>query len=170
MEPGDSRTGTSASGEGSTLAVRFKRGVANPLTAADKRALKQFAQDLAVQLAGGREFHCLLSDDQKLRELNKQFLGHDYATDVLSFPSEDGASVGDLAISVARAQAQADEFGHSLLDELRLLMLHGLLHLVGYDHEHDRGEMAREERRWRAEFGLPQSLIQRSRVRTGATR
>jgi probable rRNA maturation factor len=81
---------------------------------------------------------------------------------VLSFPSGDSSFLGDLAISAARAQAQARVFGHGLLDEIRILMLHGVLHLLGYDHEIDRGKMARAERKWRATFSLPTSLIERS--------
>lgn len=170
MEPGESNTGLYPAGESPTIAVRSARSLAAPLTAADKRALKSFVRELAGQLLGGRAFHCLLSNDKKLRELNCQFLNHDYTTDVLSFPSADTASVGDLAISLERAQAQADEFGHSLVDEIRVLLLHGVLHLIGYDHERDGGEMGREERKWRAHFGLPQTLIQRTRSRVGAAR
>jgi probable rRNA maturation factor len=91
-----------------------------------------------------------------LRRLNREFRGEDYATDVLSFPPE------DIAISFDRAGAQADELGHSLEDELRILMLHGLLHLAGMDHETDSGEMARVELRWRQRLGLPVGLIERA--------
>jgi len=68
---------------------------------------------------------------------------------------------GDLAISVETAARQAREQGHRLSIELRVLMLHGLLHLAGFDHEADEGEMARKERRLRAKIGLPQGLIER---------
>ena len=93
-----------------------------------------------------------------------QFRGKDYATDVLSFPAEpsDARHLGDLAISTLRARAQAREFGHSTEDELRILMLHGVLHLLGHDHETDRGRMARVESRWRKELGLPNGLIERA--------
>ncbi len=67
-----------------------------------------------------------------------------------------------MAISADRAEAQAVEFGHTRMDELRILMLHGLLHLAGMDHEHDSGEMARAERKWRAELNLPEPLIART--------
>jgi probable rRNA maturation factor len=70
--------------------------------------------------------------------------------------------LGGLAISLPRAQAQARQFGHELQDEIRILMLHGLLHLLGMDHENDRGRMARAERRWRARLGLPLGLIERA--------
>jgi len=95
-----------------------------------------------------------------LRRLNREFRGKDYPTDVLSFPGSDG-HLGDLAISAARARAQAREFGHTTEDELRILMLHGVLHLMGMDHEADNGRMARAERRWRRELGLPNGLIER---------
>ncbi|MBV8549957.1 MAG: rRNA maturation RNase YbeY [Acidobacteriaceae bacterium] len=131
---------------------------------ADKRILQQFARALAKRIAGDRAFTCLVTNDRELHRLNRQFLGHDYATDVLSFPAgESNGNLGELAISIERAEVQASEFGHSRLDEVRILMLHGLLHLIGLDHEKDRGEMARAERKWRAAFGLPVSLIARSR-------
>src|SRR4030081_1388895 len=107
-----------------------------------RTAVKEFARTLRVLIAKGRQFHCLISDDRELRRLNRQFLGADYATDVLSFPLNDNGLLGELAISAERAAAQAREFGHSRLDEIRILMLHGVLHLVGMDHQTDRGAMA----------------------------
>ena len=76
--------------------------------------------------------------------------------------AESLAPLGELAISLDRARAQAAEHGHTLDDELRILMLHGALHLAGFDHEHDQGEMARAESRWRKRLGLPNGLIERS--------
>ncbi len=102
---------------------------------------------------------CLITDDRELRRLNRQFRGLDYATDVLSFPNENG---GELAISLDRAKAQAAEHGHTVFDELRILMLHGVLHLRGMDHETDSGEMRRAETRLRRKYGLPTGLIERS--------
>jgi probable rRNA maturation factor len=122
-----------------------------------------FAANLTVQVSAGRSFACLITDDRALQTLNRDFLGHDYPTDVLSFPfGHAGVALGDLAISIERAAAQSEEFGHSLLDELRILMLHGLLHLTGLDHERDRGAMARAERQWQDAFNLPRALIARS--------
>jgi probable rRNA maturation factor len=69
--------------------------------------------------------------------------------------------LGDLAISWQRARAQAREFGHSTEAEIQVLMLHGLLHLMGLDHETDDGRMSRTERRWRRALGLPAGLIER---------
>ena len=137
--------------------VLFRRAPAD----LNRRALKEFARTLRDLVAGGREFHCLISDDRELRRLNRQFLGADYATDVLSFPLGLNGLLGELAISADRAAAQAREFGHSRLDEIRILMLHGVLHLAGMDHENDNGRMARVERRWRHAMGLPAGLIER---------
>ena len=128
----------------------------------EKRVLKMFACDLQERVASGRAFTCLITNDKELRKLNQTFLGHDYATDVLSFPSAAGGGLGELAISAERAAVQAEQFGHTRLDEVRVLMLHGALHLTGFDHEQDRGTMARAERKWRTEFGLPATLIARS--------
>ncbi len=75
----------------------------------------------------------------------------------------DGAFLGDIAISLGRARAQAREFGHAIEQEVRILMLHGVLHLCGQDHESDSGAMARAEKRWRAKLGLPNGLIERVR-------
>lgn len=127
----------------------------------DRRAVKQFAGELSKQVGEGRPFTCLITNDNALRKLNRDFLGHDYATDVLSFPSGAAGALGDVAISSERARAQAGEFGHSLLDEYRILMLHGVLHLIGFDHETDRGEMRRAEGQWRDVFDLPNTLTRR---------
>src|SRR4051794_35307467 len=129
----------------------------------EKSELQAFASTLSGRIAEGRSFTCLMTNDRELQKLNREFLGHDYPTDVLSFPQNTAEdTLGDLAISVERAAAQAGEFGHDRLDELRVLMLHGLLHLTGMDHEADRGEMARAERRWRAALKLPSTLISRT--------
>jgi probable rRNA maturation factor len=99
-----------------------------------------------------------------MRELNLAYRGKDYATDVLSFPVDTPADgrLGDIVIATGVAARQAREAGHSLRTELRVLALHGLLHLLGYDHEHDRGEMARVERRLRRRGGLREGLIERA--------
>ena len=126
----------------------------------------------AVGLRG--EVSVLLTTDAGIRSLNRRFRKKNKATDVLSFPAirdgftEGSAFAGDLAISVETAARQAREQGHRLSVELRVLMLHGLLHLAGYDHEADKGEMARKERRLRAKLRLPQGLIER--VEHGPTR
>jgi probable rRNA maturation factor len=133
------------------------------LSGADKRRIREFARLLDERVAGGRGFDCLLTGDEELTRLNRDFLHRDYPTDVLSFPSgAKSGPLGELAISLERATAQAREFGHSTVDEVRILLLHGVLHLIGMDHERDRGRMARTERKWRAEFDLPENLISRS--------
>ena len=90
--------------------------------------------------------------DKKIRELNRQFRGIDKATDVLSFPSDDAD--GDIAVSVDTAAAQAKENGLKLDEEIAQLILHGLLHLSGYDHETDNGEMNRLELRLRKKLAI----------------
>ena len=143
-----------SSPEGSTVTFRRVPADVRP------RAVQSFARKLQREVAKGRPFDCLVTGDAELRRLNRQYRGKDYATDVLSFPAVEG-HLGDLAISSARARSQAREFGHTTEDELRILMLHGVLHLLGLDHETDDGRMARAERRWRRELGLPNGLIER---------
>jgi probable rRNA maturation factor len=128
----------------------------------DRRELRRFAARLSGEVAGGARFTCLFTGDSRLRQLNRRFLGKDYATDVLSFPSAspDGG-LGEMAVSVARAREQAAARGHALEEELRILMLHGVLHLAGHDHETDRGAMRRLETRWRKRLGLRHGLIER---------
>lgn len=154
MEPGPSSRAT----------VLFRSP--NRLTAEEKSVVRRFARELSERITGSRAFTCVITDDRELQSLNAQFLEHDYPTDVLSFPAPEPSSAGDLAISYDRARAQAREFGHSIADEIRLLMLHGVLHLVGYDHESDQGAMQIVEQKWRAEFKLPPPLT----VRSGAVR
>jgi probable rRNA maturation factor len=106
----------------------------------------------------------LLAGDARLKELNRTYRRKNKPTDVLSFPAgENGEGVaGDLAISVETAARQAEEHGHALEDELRILTLHGVLHLAGYDHEADRGEMRALESGLRAKLKLPVGLIERT--------
>jgi probable rRNA maturation factor len=107
----------------------------------------------------------LLSDDSTLRDLNKNFRGKDKPTDVLSFPAPAKFAIkhaGDLAISLDTAAHQASTYGHTLRDEVKILLLHGLLHLSGEDHETDNGEMAAREAILRLELRLPATLIERT--------
>ena len=127
-----------------------------------RTAIARFARRLQNEVAQGVPFDTLITGDAELRRLNRQFRQKDYATDVLSFPAVPlGPGLGDLAISLARARAQARAFGHTTEREIQILMLHGVLHLLGHDHEIDRGKMARLEKRWRAKLGLPAGLIER---------
>jgi probable rRNA maturation factor len=128
----------------------------------DRSAAREFARRLQDDVAGGRGFLCLLTDDRELRRLNRIFLGRDYPTDVLSFPEPGPEGLGEIAISVDRAAEQARTLGHSVETEVQVLMLHGVLHLMGMDHEKDRGAMRRAEQRWREQLGLPAGLIERS--------
>jgi probable rRNA maturation factor len=129
----------------------------------EKRTLISFARALALRVLRGRSFTCLISHDSELHKLNRTFLSHDYPTDVLSFPAPYASdSLGDMAISADRAEAQAVAFGHPRIDEIRILMLHGVLHLAGMDHQRDFGEMDRAERKWRTELNLPNGLIARA--------
>src|ERR1039458_3617379 len=132
-----------------------------------RRAIERFARRLQMEAAQGRPFDCLITGDAELRRLNLKFLGNDYPTDVLSFPGPrpptPGPHLGDIAISFARARAQARAFGHNTAQEIQILMLHGLLHLLGMDHTADGGRMARAEKRWRARLGLAAGLIERVR-------
>jgi probable rRNA maturation factor len=127
------------------------------------RGYERFARRLREEVAGGMAFHCRIATDAELRRLNREFLGKDYPTDVLSFPAGGGDTLGDLAISLNRARAQAREYRHTLQQEIQVLMLHGVLHLLGMDHETDGGRMARAEKRWRAKLDLNAGLIERAR-------
>ncbi|MDR3723177.1 MAG: rRNA maturation RNase YbeY [Terracidiphilus sp.] len=130
------------------------------------RTLAKFAAEAqaAVRLRG--EVNILLTTDKAIRKLNRDFRGKNKATDVLSFPAEAGfvaaEIAGDLAISVETALRQARAEGHALTCELKVLVLHGLLHLAGYDHETDAGQMARRERKLREKLRLPVGLIERA--------
>jgi probable rRNA maturation factor len=106
----------------------------------------------------------LITSNQRLRDLNRRFRRKSKATDVLSFArvSEGG---GDIAISAEIAAENAVRYGHALADELKVLILHGMLHLAGYDHERDNGEMAAMENALRARLGLPGGLIERANTR-----
>ena len=120
----------------------------------------------AVRLKG--QVTVLLTTDEAMKGLNRRFRAKNKPTDVLSFPAEGVGSeglAGDLAISVTTALGQAAERGHSLSTEIKVLILHGLLHLAGYDHERDGGTMERRERRLRKQLGLPQGLIERAQKR-----
>jgi probable rRNA maturation factor len=104
--------------------------------------------------------------DATVRELNRRYRGIDRATDVLSFPVDPVTStplfLGDIVIARGVARRQARAAGYSERIELRVLALHGLLHLIGYDHEHDDGRMRRVEQRLRRKGGLREGLIERA--------
>jgi probable rRNA maturation factor len=134
-----------------------------------KRDLNRFLAAAVEALGLAGEFSVLLTGDDRLRTLNRQYRGIDKPTDVLSFPAspEAGTGGGDLAISLDVASEQAANYGHTLQMEVKILILHGLLHLAGYDHESDQGQMRRRETRLRKQFALPAGLVERSRQRGG---
>jgi len=110
-----------------------------------------------------KEVELLLVDAPTMQALNKEHRGIDKPTDVLSFPIEDfpHAPLGSIVINYALAREKADEFGHTPEDEITLLFIHGILHLLGYDHEVDKGEMREKEETLILQYKLPKSLIVR---------
>ena len=131
-----------------------------------RRRLSVFAERAhrAAKLRG--TVSILLAGSQEIRALNLRYRRKNKATDVLSFPSPEelrAHSAGDLAISVDIAAQNARELRHSLTEELAILILHGMLHLAGHDHETDAGEMAALEARLRRRLRLPDSLTERAK-------
>jgi len=125
-----------------------------------------FRAKCAIRIAG--EVNVIVTSSRELRRLNRQFRGKDKPTDVLSFPAIDGSTnglAGDVAISADIAADNARRLGHTAADEIKILALHGVLHLAGYDHEEDHGEMAAKEMRLRRALALPTGLIERNRGR-----
>ena len=107
----------------------------------------------------------LLTSSAEMKSLNRRFRGKDKPTDVLSFPAEPDAQkqvAGEIAISAEIASQNARALGHSPAEEVKILVLHGVLHLRGYDHECDNGQMARREKQLRAKLRLPLGLIERA--------
>ena len=129
-----------------------------------EQALERFVAR-ACRITGVRgRVTVLVTGNREIRALNAQFRGERYATDVLSFPAppfSDGFA-GDIAVSADIAARNARLLGHSTADEIRILILHGILHLAGYDHERDRGEMAEKEILLRRRLALPAALIERA--------
>lgn len=125
----------------------------------DFSLLEKIADKLTSQ-----EIELILTDNDEIAEINREFRGIDKATDVLSFPSDPfpGAPLGSIVISVDKVESVAAELGHSEDDELALLFIHGLLHLKGFDHEVDNGEMRAKEVELIEIFSLPKSLIVRT--------
>lgn len=129
------------------------------------RTLARFMAQAQAEVKLRGQVTVLLTTDAAIRRLNRQFRGKNKATDVLSFPAGGPIAqevAGDLAISIPTAMRQAKEHGHPLATEIKVLMLHGLLHLAGYDHEADKGQMARRELLLRGRLKLPKGLIERS--------
>ncbi len=140
---------------------------------ASGREVARFAERArnAARLRG--EVTVVLTSDREMRALNRQFRGKDKSTDVLSFPPLPNVAdefSGDIVISTEMAARNARRFGHGIAHELKVLVLHGMLHLAGYDHESDDGEMARREERLGRELGLRDGLIHRAGASTGQRR
>ena len=111
-----------------------------------------------------KDIELILTTDEEIQELNKTYRKLDKPTDVLSFPLEDmpGMPLGSIVISLDTAKRNANELNHSIEEEIKLLFIHGLLHLLGYDHETDNGEMREKEKEIIEKFNLPKSLIIRN--------
>lgn len=127
----------------------------------DDREVVAFLNRIAVDLAKRREFAVVVGSNAAIRTANRQFRGVSKTTDVLSFPDGEDGRLGDILISACRAQTQATRYGLSVEDELKTLALHGVLHLLGYDHETDEGQMRAKETKLRKRYGLPSGLIER---------
>lgn len=122
-----------------------------------------------------RPVNVLVTNSAELRSLNRRFRGKNKATDVLSFPAESLGSgrralAGEIAISADVAAQNAARLGHSAAEEVKILILHGMLHLAGFDHERDHGQMARKEVALRRRFRLPTGLIERATSASGKSR
>jgi len=124
-------------------------------------ALEHFVARAKRTIGVRGEVDVLITSSAQMRHLNRRFRGKGSATDVLSFPSVEGTA-GDIAISAEVGARNARRLGHSAAEEMKVLILHGLLHLAGYDHETDAGAMARKEARLRQVLGLPAALIERA--------
>ena len=125
--------------------------------------LRTLLAKLGAELDRGERVGILFTDDAGIRVYNARHRRRDEPTDVLSFGSDEPGYLGDLVISVTRARAQADELGHSTADEIEVLVLHGVLHLLGHDHETDGGRMRRLEARLaRRLFGGRRGLVERA--------
>lgn len=133
----------------------------------DNRTEKTYDVERLEQIAAlfnNQEIELILTDNDEIAAINAEFRGIDKPTDVLSFPSDPfpGAPLGSIVISVDKVASVAKELGHNEEDELLLLFIHGLLHLLGYDHEVDNGEMRAKEIELIERFKLPKSLIVRT--------
>lgn len=130
-----------------------------------KPALSRFLNRARLLLPLPGTVEVLLTSDAELKRLNRTFRRKNKPTDILSFPTPPEIAheaAGDLAISLETAARQAEEHGHPLSIELKILLLHGLLHLAGEDHETDSGQMAKRELVLRAQLKLPSGLIERA--------
>jgi len=134
------------------------------MTGLSEGTLTRFAERLIEAAGIAGKVNVLVTDSRELQELNRRFRHKNVSTDVLSFPAGEHIShdlAGDIAISADIAAANALKLGHSAVKEIKILILHGLLHLAGYDHERDNGVMAKREAQMRRAFNLPEALLER---------
>ncbi len=122
-------------------------------------------EDITKYLSINKDIELIIVDNNSMKKINKEYRGVDKTTDVLSFPLEDiqHLPLGSIIISIDKAKEVANTLKHSLDDEIALLFIHGLLHLLGYDHETDNGEMREKEEEIINKFNLPKSLIVRTK-------
>jgi len=122
-------------------------------------------EEIAKYLGINKDIELIIVDDNSMRTINKEYRGVDKTTDVLSFPLEniEHLPLGSIIISANKAKEVSNSLNHSLNDEIALLFTHGLLHLIGYDHEIDNGEMREKEKEIINKFNLPKSLIVRTK-------
>jgi probable rRNA maturation factor len=135
------------------------------IPALSKPGLTRFLNRARAAIGLEGEVDILLTSDAELKSLNRAYRGKNKPTDVLSFPTPPEIApqhAGDLAISIDTAARQAATYDHPLDTEVKILVLHGLLHLAGEDHETDKGQMAAREAELRREFNLPNGLIERA--------
>jgi len=133
-----------------------------------QRELTLFTTKARRSIGLGGDLSVRITSARELQELNRRFRCKNKPTDVLSFPALVGGG-GDIAIAREIAERNASILGHSLTAELKILILHGLLHLAGFDHESDNGEMTKRESQLRQQFGLPFGLIERTEGRSRET-
>ena len=127
----------------------------------DMSAIEKIASSLST-----KEIELIITDNNTMQSLNYEHRGQDYSTDVLSFPLDSpfvgDTMLGSIVISESFVSQKATLLGHSLQDEFSLLFIHGMLHLLGFDHEKDDGEMRQKEKEIIEAFDLPKSLIVRT--------
>lgn len=136
-----------------------------PVVGLSDTALAKFVARASRALKLKGVVNVLVTGSSELRSLNRRFRGKDQPTDVLSFPPGPGlvkGLAGDIAISADIARQNARRLGHAAAQEIKILALHGVLHLAGYDHERDQGAMAGKEANLRRSLGLPLGLIERN--------
>ncbi len=142
-----------------------------PVKGVSQQALARFAQRARRAAGLHGEVNVVLGSSREVRELNRKYRGQDRPTDVLSFPSIPTVAhdfAGDIVISSEIAAGNAHIYGHAPGQELKILILHGMLHLAGFDHERDEGKMARKEERLRRELRLSDGLIRRTNAAEGS--